>query len=165
VSTDFGYKMCPTCGEEYTLVMERCADCDVALVSPGEMPSEGDADPEEFPPASELLYLRVAPLPWIQALSNGLEEAGVPHRVEPSGLANPPEGQRPETFGDVDLFGLYVLPQDGPAARELDSQIVRRVLPDEAEDLQEGEEDQCPACGAELAAEATSCSDCGLSLG
>lgn len=165
VSSDFGYKVCPTCGEEYTLVMERCADCDVALVSPDQLPSEQDADPAEFPPASELFYLRVAPLPWIQALSNGLEEAGVPHRVEPGKLADPPDGQRPETFGDVDLFALFVLPEDAPAASELDSQIAARVLPHEAEDLQEGEEDACPACGTRLSAEATTCADCGLGLG
>jgi hypothetical protein len=165
VSTDLGYKMCPRCEEEYTLVMERCVDCDVALVSPDQMPPVEDADPAEFPPASELFYLRVAPLPWIQALSNGLEEAGVGHRVEPGSLTDPPDGQRPETFGDVDLFALYVLPEDAPAASELDSQIAARVLPGEAEELQEGEEDACPACGAKLSAEATACPDCGLGLG
>ncbi len=163
--SESGYKICPTCHEEYTLVMERCADCDVNLVSPDQIPSDDDGDLEDFPPASELVYLRVAPLPWIQALSNGLEQAGVPHRVEPGGVANPPEGQQPETFGDVDLFGLYVLPDDEPGARELDSRIAAQVLPEEAPDLVDGEDDTCPACSAKLSASSTSCPDCGLGLG
>ena len=165
MSTEFGFKVCPTCREEYTLVMERCADCDVALVSPSEIPSDDEGRPEDFPDISQLVYLRVAPLPWIRALSSGLEQAGVAHRVEPGKLADPPEGQRPETFGDVDLFALYVLPADEPSARKLDEQIALQVLPEEGEELAEGEEDECPACSAKRSAAATSCPDCGLGLG
>ncbi len=164
MSTEFGYKVCPSCREEYTLVMERCADCDTALVSPDQIPSDDDGAAETFPELSELVYLRVAPLPWIRALSSGLEQAGVAHRVEPGRLADPPEGQRPETFGNVDLFALYVLPADEESARELDDRIALQVLPAEGEDLVEGEDDECPACGSRLSAAATSCSDCGLGL-
>ena len=134
-------------------------------MSPEALPSEGPVDVADFPPASELVYLRIAPLPWIRALSEALEEASVPHRVEPGRLADPPEGQRPETFGDVDLFGLYVLPEDEARAREFDSQIAVRVLPEEAEDVSEEEDDACPACGAGLGHDATTCPDCGLGFG
>ena len=164
MSEQLGYKVCPSCLEEYTLVMEQCVHCDVALVSPDEIPSEDEGEILDFPPASELVYLRVAPLPWIKALSDGLEEAGVAHRVEPGKLANPPEGQRPETFGDVDIFGLYVLPADEARARELDARIAAIVLPEEGDDAESGVADACPACDAELTPEASSCPNCGLGL-
>jgi hypothetical protein len=164
MSEELGYKVCPDCLEEYTLVMQQCAHCDVALVSPHEIPSDDDGDAEDFPPASELVYLRVAPLPWIRALSDGLEGAGVPHRVEPGSVGNPPEGQRPETFGAVDLFGLYVLQEDEETARGLDSQIAAIVAPEQGEEAGAGEADACPACGADLSLEASSCPNCGLGL-
>ena len=100
-------KMCPECHEEYTLAATRCADCDVYLVDGGEVAVE-EEELENFPPASELECVRVAPLPWIRALSEALQQGGVVHRVEPGGADAAPEGQRPEVFGDVQLFGLYV---------------------------------------------------------
>jgi hypothetical protein len=164
VTSESGFRVCPSCHEEYTLVALQCVHCDVALVSPDSLPAE-EEELADFPPASELVYLRIAPLPWIRGLSEALEKASVPHRVEPGRLADPPEGQRPEIFGDVDLFGLYVLPEDVASAREFDSRIAVQVLPEEAEDVGEEEDDACPACGAGLGHDATSCPDCGLGLG
>jgi len=158
-----GFRVCPECREEYTLAVLRCAECDVALVAPGEVPEEPPA--EELPPAAELAVVRVAPLPWIRALSGALEELGVPHRVEPARPADAPEGQTADSFGDADLFGLYVRPASLETAREIDGRIEQQVMPKEGEALSEGDTDACPACGAELSASDQECPDCGLPFG
>jgi hypothetical protein len=158
------YKLCPECHEEYTLVATRCADCDVDLVHGDELAFE-EEELEAFPPASELECVRVAPIAWIRALSEALQQGGVVHRVEPAGADDAPEGQRPEVFGDVQLFGLYVRSEHASTARELDDSIAAQVLPEEAPALAEGEEETCPACGTALAADVTECPDCGLRLG
>ena len=157
------YKVCPECRTEHTATTERCADCDVALVHPDALPPE--AGPVELPAASQLLCVRVAPLAWIRALSEGLEQAGLSHRVEQATAADAPEGQSCESFGDVALFGLYVEHAHGSPARELDQAIAVQVLPEEAPPMQEGEQDACPACGAALTATATECPECELVFG
>ena len=154
-----GFQLCPQCRGEYTLAVTTCAKCGVALVAPSQLPDEPVA--EEMPPASELECVRVAPIPWIQALSGALEELGVAHRVEPATREDAPEGQNAD-FGDASLFGLYVAEAAVAAVRELDAQIEALMVPQEGEALAEGESDQCPACGSEIAADALECSDCGL---
>jgi hypothetical protein len=162
--TERHYKVCPECHEEYTLVATRCADCDVDLVHGDELALE-EEDLEAFPPASELECVRVAPIAWIRALSEALQQGGVVHCVEPASADDAPEGQRPDVFGDVQLFGLYVRIEHASTARELDDSIAAQVLPEEAPTLAEGEEEACPACGTGLAADMTECPDCGLQLG
>jgi hypothetical protein len=162
--TERRYKLCPECHEEYMLLATRCAECDVELVHGDELALE-EEELEAFPAASELECVRVAPIAWIRALSEALQQGGVVHRVEPAGPDDAPEGQRPEVFGDVQLFGLYVRVEHAPTARELDASIAAQVLPEEAPALAEGEEETCPACGTALAADAIECSDCGLRLG
>ncbi len=155
------YKVCPECHEEYTLVASRCVDCEVDLVHGDELALD-EEELEAFPPASDLECVRVAPIAWIRALSEALQQGGVIHRVEPASAADAPEGQRPDVFGDVQLFGLYVRIEHASAARELDDSIAAQVLPEEAPGLEEGEEETCPACGTGLAADAIECPDCGL---
>jgi len=159
------YKACPECRSEYRLEVLRCVDCDVELVHISELPPEGPDALADFPPASELECVRVAPLAWIRALSDALQEAGVPHRVQPARAEDAPEGQRPDIFGDVGLFGLYLRAEDLEPARELDGLISARLLPEEAPDLADGEDDACPACGTLLSPEAVECPDCGLQFG
>ena len=162
--TERHYKLCPECHEEYTLVATRCADCDVDLVHGDELALE-EEELEAFPPASELACVRVAPIAWIRALSAALQQGGVVHRVEPASADDAPEGQRPEVFGDVQLFGLYVRIEHASTARELDVSIAAQVLPEEAPALAQGEEEACPACGTALGSDATECPECGLSFG
>lgn len=161
--TERRYKLCPECHEEYTLVATRCADCDVDLVHGDELALE-EEELETFPPAPELECVRVAPIAWIRALSEALQQGGVVHRIEPASADDAPEGQRPDVFGDVQLFGLYVRIEHAATARELDDSIAAQILPEEAPSLEEGEEETCPACGAGLAADVTECPDCGLLL-
>ncbi len=163
MSNEHPYKVCPECRTEYTLVTSRCAECGVDLVAPDAVPAE--AEVAELPPASELECVRVAPLAWIRALSEGLQHAGVVHRIEPARAADAPEGQRPGVFGNVRLFGLYVEAAHLDPARELDGTIAAQLLPDEAPAVDAGEEERCPACGTALEAHALECPDCGLAFG
>jgi len=159
------YRICPVCRSEYTLVATRCIDCDADLVAADALPPEEEKEREAFPPASELDCVRVAPIEWIRALSGALEQGGVAHRVEPTAAEDAPEGQRPDVFGDAQLFGLYVQSEQAALARELDGSIAARLLPEEAPALAPGEEEACPACGAALAPDAIECPDCGLLFG
>jgi hypothetical protein len=158
------YRYCPVCRSEYTRVATRCLDCDVDLVEADALPPESEPG-EAFPPASELECVRVAPIDWIRALSGALQQGGVPHRVEPTSAKDAPEGQRPDVFGEAQLFGLFVEPEQVPPVRELDGRIAARLLPEEAPALAEGEEETCPACGTTLTPDAIECPDCGLSFG
>jgi hypothetical protein len=164
MSIEPDYKICPACRTEYLLVATRCADCDVELVDASAVAAQDEAR-KAFPPASELDCVRVAPIQWIHALSEALQERGIDHRVEPASAADAPDGQNPDVFGGAPLFGLYVSSEQASDAREIDGSIAAQVLPDEAPALAEGEQETCPACGAELAADATECADCGLPFG
>jgi hypothetical protein len=158
------YKLCPSCRTEYLPVATRCADCDVDLVHRDAVAAEAE-HLATFPPASELECVRVAPIAWIHALSEALQQRGVAHRVEHASAEDAPDGQRPEVFGNAQLFGLYVQSEHAPAARDLDGVIAAQVLPEEAPALAEGEAEMCPACGTALGADAIECPDCGLEFG
>jgi hypothetical protein len=148
---------------EHVRSAARCADCEVELVELHEL--EARAEAEELPAAAELSCVRVAPLPWIRALSGGLEQLGIAHRVEPATPEDAPEHQSADAFGDAQLFGLYVEHEQTAAAQELDGGIAAQVLPGEAPSLDEGEEAACPACGTPLEPDSVECPDCGLVLG
>jgi len=158
------YKICPVCHCEYTLVTSRCIDCDVDLVDAETLAFE-QAELEAFPPASELECVRVAPLAWVRALSEALQQGGVAHRVEPATSRDAPPDQRPDVFGNAQLFGLYVKSEHAASARALDGSIAAQLLPEEAPALSEDEQEACPACGTALAVDAIECSDCGLRFG
>jgi hypothetical protein len=158
------YLVCPECLAEHTLSVTHCADCGVELVTPDAIAAV-EAEAAAFPPASELDCVRVAPLAWIRALSEGLEQGGVAHRVEPAREQDAPEGQDAGIFDGAQLFGLYVRGSDAAGARALDESIAVQLLPGEAPPLAEGEEDHCPACGSPLAADNVECEECGLRLG
>ena len=112
------------------------------------LPEEALAD---FPPASELECVRVAPVAWMEALARGLQERGVTLRVERALAEDAPEGQRADIFGDIaQLFGLYVRSEDLELARELDASIAAQLVPEESEALEEGEMERLSGlrCGA-----------------
>ena len=164
METELHYKLCPECRTEYRRVATRCADCDVDLVEADAL-AVADEEVASFPPASELDCVRVAPIAWIHALSEALSERGIAHRVEPATAADAPAGQHPEVFGGAQLFGMYVRGEEAAPVRELDVRIAHQLVPQEAPELAEGEEDACPACGTTIAAHATECPDCGIAFG
>jgi hypothetical protein len=164
VSAPPQFKVCPECRVEYRPDAEVCADCRVPLVHAEAAPPEETL--EDFPPATQLACVRVAPVAWMEALARGLQERGVTLRVERALAEDAPPGQRADIFGDIaQLFGLYVRSEDLELARELDASIAAQLVPEESEALEEGETESCPACGTALSADALECGDCGLSLG
>jgi hypothetical protein len=76
---------CPSCGAEYVVGSERCAECRVALVA--ERPSDLD-DYDE----GGLLELGQWPKLQAQILRRRLESAGVPVMIEWSGSADDRQG-------------------------------------------------------------------------
>ena len=137
------YKLCPECRTEYTRFVTRCTDCDVDLVHAETLPDE-EEEIEAFPPASQLECVRVAPIAWIRALSEALQERGLAHRVEPATDGDAPDGQRPGVFGAAQLFGLYVRSECASPARELDGSIAAQLLPERGQPLDKGEEEVVP---------------------
>ena len=159
VSHDF--QVCPSCQEEFTLAVFECVHCGVALVSPDMIAPA--PEPEDFPEVDALECVRVGPLPWTRAISSGLTEAGIAHRVEPDSRTEEEGGVNPERFGGAALYGTWVRPEDLEAARALDQETFA-VFEAEAAPVSEGSE-ACPACEAPLAADALECPDCGLVFG
>jgi hypothetical protein len=152
-------KICPQCGEEYVHTMQRCADCDVALGADAFV----EAPVLELPPSEDLVALRNAEVTWIEGLAHALAAAGIPSRVELPRR----EDQSVQSRGMGAIrCNIFVRPQDAEAAARIDASFARTQVPDmpEAESTW-GEAEACPGCGTELAADASECSECGLSFG
>ena len=155
------YRICPECRDEYTLSAAECVECGVALVMPGALPVE--VAPEAFPEIDALVCVRVGPLPWTRAISEGLTQIGIAHRVEADRRSQAEGGVDPRRFGGEAVFGTWVLPDDEAAARELDAALFAHLEPGGAE-AAVGDE-RCPACEEPLAPDAIECGGCGLSFG
>jgi rRNA maturation protein Nop10 len=156
-------KVCPECGEEYTLVPSECVDCGVALVFPDQL--EIHTAPEQFPPTAELACVRVGPLPWTRALSAALEEAEIRHRVEPDSRSEAEGGLARGTFDGDAVFGTWVLPQKLEAAKAIDETVFAHVRGQEEGAPEATTDELCPACQSPLAIDALECADCGLPFG
>jgi hypothetical protein len=157
------YKVCPSCLDEFTLVVSVCAACEVDLVAPGDLPDEGEEEPDAFPEIADLACVRVGPLPWTRALSDALTAAGIGHRVERDTRSEEEGGVGRGKFGGEEVYGTWVRPEDMDGAREFDGLLFAQFEPDR--EAEATDEEACPACGAPLAIDAVECSDCGLSFG
>ena len=161
-------KLCPQCGSEYQMWVERCLDCGAALVH-GREGQGVDVRPEgltvEEAPAMPpgCAHLRTAPVDWIRRLSEDLDEAGIRHWTTPPAWRRDP--------------GLYVLPDDHEAAARVDRARyaieVPEVAPEEArpqrpvrrrEPSDDLDVKVCPSCGGEYQLWAETCADCGVAL-
>ena len=156
-------KICPECGDEYTLQAMECADCRVALVMAHEIESE--VTPENFPPTSELECVRIGPIAWTRALSSSLENAQLPHRVEPDTRSEAEGGLSSGEFDGADVFGTWVRPSDVAAATEIDKIVFAHVHGQEADAPSAADDETCPACQSPIAVDDLECSDCGLNFG
>ena len=154
---------CPECRSEYLGSAIRCADCDVALVEEAALDAAGAT--EEMPPAARLTCVRAASLGWASALSERLREAGISHRIEAAADDDDGSVRRP---GANLPYGVYVREEDAAAAARVDDAFMRSQIPDlpaaEAADGGPPGGEGCPACGADLVADAAECPDCGLAL-
>ena len=155
-------RICPECLCEFVATAELCSDCKVPLVHPDAI--EDAPAPEELPPVSELVPIRVASVEWVRGFSEALQDAGIQHRVGP-----PPArgdagdvGRRSHDAG----VAVYVRPEDPERAMRLDGEYLRSQIPDipdeeeDAADSSAGE--SCPACGESIAVDDPECSSCGL---
>jgi predicted amidophosphoribosyltransferase len=164
------YKVCPRCGGEYRLDIERCADCEVDLVFPAEaeetlLEAEPDLEPDldlplEVPFVSPLHTLTLDDdlvcvccryLGALQALSGALNDAGIAHCLDP-------------LQSRKGAACLFVLPADGDAAAAIDAGLWNAPLLDDDPELR-AELTVCPACGTPHALGVTECRGCGLVLG
>jgi predicted amidophosphoribosyltransferase len=162
------YRVCPECGGEYRLEIERCADCGVELVEPGEeeeeeqiaaeLPSPLDSQEEEMalayfavpprhelPASDDLVCLCCTSFSSLTDLSARLDDAGIGHRIE----RGPYEKLSTRAC-------LYLRPQDCDAAERLwgDPEAADEAL---ATDLR-----ACPACGTSLPLGVSLCPGCDL---
>jgi hypothetical protein len=155
------YKYCPSCREEYRHDFDRCADCDVALVSPDQL---ADASSPQFPEATEMMLLSHGARAWVEILAKKLREAGVAYRME--SLADLFDKGLLKTETRPTGEGIFVQPEHFPQANEIASQHVQEDLATISEDagVHETDENSCPACGHSLAPQDEECSDCGLSF-
>ncbi|HIG71577.1 MAG: hypothetical protein ABGW98_17915 [Myxococcales bacterium] len=156
-------KMCPECRDEYTLQAIECADCHVPLIFPDDF--ENDPAPENFPPSSDLECVRVGPIAWTRALSSALEQATIPHRVEPDQRSEADGGVSPNEFDGADVFGTWVQEKDLAASVEIDKVVFAHVHGQEADAPSATEDEVCPACQSPIAVDDLECSDCGLHFG
>jgi predicted amidophosphoribosyltransferase len=164
-------KLCPQCGSEYQLRVERCLDCGATLVHGREGEGAAVAAPkvvelEELAYPNECVPLRTAPPDWIGRLSADLDEAGIRHWVSPPRWRSDPI--------------LLVLPGDQEAARAIDLQRYAMEMPDLTQELDQEarigrpprrkpaeydtEVKVCPSCGGEYQLWAEKCADCGVPL-
>lgn len=159
-------KRCPECGEEYVHAASVCVHCDVELVLDGERPPAGSAptSERELPPVSELVCVRAASVGWALSLSEERLAVGIPHRIQAATSAEE-EGSRQRPGANLP-YGVYVLAEDAEAASSIDRAHTGRQIPDAPTDPGRTElrDDECPACGATVAASAEACPDCGLAL-
>lgn len=164
-------KLCPQCGGEFQMWVERCLDCGAVLVQGLEGQGagfggrrEGIEEEPEIPLDSVLL--RTAEVDWIRRLSEDLDEAGIRHWVTPPEWRSNPS--------------LYVLPSDEEAAALIDQTRYAIEVPEvgaeearprppvssrrrnpSAYDL---DVKLCPSCGGEYQLRVETCVDCGVSL-
>ncbi len=164
-------KLCPRCGGEFQMWVERCLDCDVVLVlglegqgAEFERRTESAEEEPEIPLDS--LLLRTAEVDWIRRLSEDLDEAGIRHWV------TAPEWRRNPS--------LYVMPSDEEAAARIDQARyvieVPEVAAEEARPRPQAKARRpgpsaddldvkvCPSCGGEYQLRVQTCVDCGVPL-
>jgi hypothetical protein len=101
---------------------------------------------------------------WALSLSEELQAAGIPHRIQ-AAQSDVDEGSHQRSGANLP-YGVYVLAEHVEAASRIDRAHTGRQIPDVPADAGSAEfrEDQCPACGASVAASAETCPDCGLAL-
>ncbi|HEX3531870.1 MAG TPA: hypothetical protein VH988_32835 [Thermoanaerobaculia bacterium] len=170
------HKVCPRCGGEYRLGIERCADCGVELVFPAELSEDAEEEPAEadldfalevpfaaplhsLEPSDDLVCVCCRYLRALQALSRALDDAGIAHCLEP--LRSTKTWRRSRRS---EAACLYVLPADGDAAAAIDAGLGSVPLVEDDPNLR-AELTVCPACGTPHALGVTECRGCGLVLG
>jgi hypothetical protein len=153
-------KICPSCRAEYRHSVERCSDCDIALIHPSTIATV------TLPPANELAALLRCD-PWeATRVAQMLHEAGIASRIDtypPAGAISAGEFAYAGRAGFGVEVCVYVLEADRPVAEELLDRFHASTLPDARDPTLVGEDlPACPGCGTAIAADARACAECGL---
>jgi hypothetical protein len=151
---------CPECQSEYREGFDRCASCDVALVS--ELPDAFVPSEENIRQAlegQELVPIVRGDLEVVKEYRDLLSQ----HRL--AGLIVEDE-EAPAHPGMPKRVRLVVASSDMEAARQALGENFRGMLDEEGlEANQPDRYDLCPACGHAVAEDQEECPECGLFIG
>lgn len=160
MSSDDPYvRVCPKCGGEFVSTVEVCFDCGAPLetrladaeVDPAAAELAAAAPGEDSGPPPGWTPIQTADLDWALELKQRLAGAGIAAR-----LAQDCASCRP-------TLDVYVAPSELDAANRVAQELYVEKVPEAAADAHiAGAADRCPACGAALSPQASSCPDCGL---
>lgn len=150
-------KICSSCGAEYSLMAQVCADCGGKLVSPQEYETRFVPLTEE----EELVLVREGSAAYLKELSAHMTKRGVRASIVLL-------GGKPGTCPSAVSYGLYVETADADAAKEIARAHWIKGAPDHAATFEYAEQElqgTCPACSTALPERAIECPKCGLVVG
>ncbi len=148
-------KTCPDCAGEYELHGEVCADCGKPLV----FKSESGALPPPLREQDEGVCLREGRIDDLSELSGLLAKKHIRNVVQL---------HRESPKAGTARYGLYVLPDDLDAAKEIDRAHWLKGAPEHASSYRYTAQElkgACPACETALPEGVAECPECGLTVG
>lgn len=160
--SDEPFKICASCGAEYSPDAQVCADCGGKLL----FPEEYEKLSKPIAEGEELVLIRQGQVGYIKELQEHMRRAGIRSAIAfhapPPGTC-PPKGSASRT-----LFGLYVTTADEAAAKEIDRLHWLQGAPEEGSSFRYTEQELqgvCPACGSAVPKGSMECPECGLAVG
>ena len=171
--TDPDLKYCPECNDEYRAEIERCASCEIDLIT-GLQKIELEETRQrklesrnaELSPDDDLVGLRRGPLPEMRHLVGLLD-------VENIGTLLVGDEKTCGQSCCPTAYDLMVKREDGMEALQIIEEDHKKVTGLAHHENTNGDaifnpqasEAQCPACGHAFPTTQTTCPDCGLSFG
>ena len=147
-------KICSSCGAEYAIKAEICADCGGTLVSPEEYETRDIPLTED----EEKTLVREGPIGYLKELAEHLKQKGIRAAIRF-------HGGTPGTCPSRTTYGLYVTADDEAAAKELDRVYWLRGAPEQASAFKYTEQElsgTCPSCSFTIPKGVSACPECGL---
>ncbi|UCG53195.1 MAG: hypothetical protein JSW58_06475 [Candidatus Latescibacterota bacterium] len=147
-------KICSSCGAEYSLRAEVCADCGGKLVSPQDFEKRYIPLAEE----EEQVLIREGSVGYLQELVEHMKKQGIRAAIRF-------HGGTPGACPSRTRYGLYVTTADETAAKEVDRNYWLRGAPDHAMSFEYTEQElqgSCPACSCAIPEGSLECPKCGL---
>lgn len=151
------YKICPGCGAEYFLHIEKCADCGAVLLLPEEYEKAQEEKKRLMEKAiANEVVVREGDLDWMGELRAVLIESGIPCNVRSD------EGCTNSCCGDK--CRLVVSREDAGRAQERIEKYFMEMHPEVRASNELVSQGKCPACGSPVSPDDRECPDCGLML-
>ena len=177
--TDPDLKYCPECNDEYRAEIEKCAACEIDLITGLQKididearQRKLDSRTAELSPDDDLVGMRRGPLPEMRHLAAllGVENIGTAMMGDMGTCAK-------DRFGNStccpSIYNLMVKREDVMDALQIIEEDHKKVTGLAHHENTNGDaifnpqasEAQCPACGHAFPTTQTTCPDCGLSFG